>query len=89
MRRKRPLLVALGVPSLPAERLLYDWSDPHRVVITATDTNVWGRASGHTYTLIRKPEGITAMDVVVVREGKNVRGGVCSGSWLGSAAGAA
>src|SRR6188474_1746435 len=32
------------------ERLHYDWSDPDRVVLTTTDSNVWGGASGHTYT---------------------------------------
>jgi hypothetical protein len=32
------------------ERLHYDWSDPNRVVLTTTDSNVWGGASGHTYT---------------------------------------
>ena len=56
------------------ERLHYDWSDPNRVVMTTTDSNVWGGASGHTYTFTRQPDGITAVDVVVVREGKNVKG---------------
>lgn len=56
------------------ERLQYDWSDPHRVVMTTTDSNIWGGASGHTYTLSREPNGTTDVDVVVVREGKNVRG---------------
>ena len=56
------------------ERLRYDWSDPNRVVMTTTDSNVWGGASGHTYTFTRQPDGITAVDVVVVREGKNFKG---------------
>ena len=56
------------------ERLHYDWSDPNRVVMTTTDSNVWGGASGHTYTFTRQPDGITAVDVVVVREGKNFKG---------------
>jgi hypothetical protein len=56
------------------ERLHYDWSDPHRVVMTTTDSNVWGGASGHTYTLTQQPDGTTAVDVVVVRDGKNVKG---------------
>lgn len=55
------------------ERLQYDWSDPHRVVMTTTDSNIWGGASGHTYTLTPQPNG-TAVDVVVVREGKNLKG---------------
>ena len=56
------------------ERLHYDWSDPNRVVMKTTDSNVWGGASGHTYTFTRQPDGITAVDVVVVREGKNLKG---------------
>jgi hypothetical protein len=69
------------------ERLHYDWSDPNRVVMTTTDSNVWGGASGHTYTFTRQPDGITAVDVVVVREGKNFKGRAL-GSWSGSAASA-
>jgi hypothetical protein len=56
------------------ERLHYDWSDPSRVVMTTTDSNVWGGRSGHTYTFTRKPDGTTEVDVVVIREGKNVKG---------------
>ena len=39
---------------------------------TTTDSNVWGRHSGHTYTFTRNPDGTTDVDAVVVREGKNV-----------------
>jgi hypothetical protein len=56
------------------ERLHYDWSDPYRVVLTTTDSNVWGGASGHTYTFTRQPDGTTNIDVVVIREGKNLKG---------------
>ena len=56
------------------ERLHYDWSDPNRVVMKTTDSNVWGGGSGHTYTFARRPGGTTEVDVVVVREGKNLRG---------------
>ena len=56
------------------ERLHYDWSDPNRVVLTTTDSNVWGGRSGHTYTFTRKPDGTTEVDVVVIREGKNLKG---------------
>ena len=56
------------------ERLHYDWSDPNRVVMTTTDSNMWGGASGHTYTFTRQPDGTTDVDVVVVREGKNLKG---------------
>ena len=58
------------------ERLRYDWSDPNRVILTTIDSNVWGGASGHTYTLTRRPDGTTDVDVVVVREGKNFKGRV-------------
>jgi hypothetical protein len=56
------------------ERLHYDWSDLNRVVMTTTDSNLWGGSSGHTYTLTQKPDGTTDVDVVVVREGKNLKG---------------
>ena len=56
------------------ERLHYDWSDPNHVVLTPTDSNVWGGASGHTYTFTRQPDGTTDIDVVVIREGKNLKG---------------
>ena len=64
------------------ERLQYDWSDPNRVVMTTTDSNLWGGASGHTYTFKQQPNGTTDVDVVVVREGKNLKGRL-----LGSALG--
>ncbi len=56
------------------ERLHYDWSDRTRVVMKTTDSNLWGGSSGHTYTLTRRPDGITDVDAVVVREGKNLKG---------------
>jgi hypothetical protein len=56
------------------ERLRYDWSDPDRVVLTTTDSNLWGGASGHTYTFTRQPDGTTDIDVDVVRDGKNLKG---------------
>ncbi len=56
------------------ERLHYDWSDPNRVVLTTTDSNIWGGASGHTYTLKPLPDGKTEVDLVTVREGKNLKG---------------
>jgi hypothetical protein len=58
------------------ERLHYDWSDPNRVVLTTTDSNIWGGASGHIYTFTRQPDGTTDIDVVVVRDGKNLKGRV-------------
>jgi hypothetical protein len=65
------------------ERLHYDWSDPNRVVMTTTDSNVWGGASSHTYTFTRQSDGTTEVDAVVVREGKNLRGRML-GAVLGS-----
>ncbi|WP_263417977.1 hypothetical protein [Terriglobus albidus] len=56
------------------ERLQYDWSDPNHVVLTTTDSNVWGGASGHDYTFTRHADGATDIDLVVVREGKNFKG---------------
>ena len=56
------------------ERLHYDWSDPNHIVLTTTDSNIWGGRSGHTYDLTPQPDGTTAIDVTVVREGKNLKG---------------
>jgi hypothetical protein len=56
------------------ERLHYDWSDPNHVVLTTTDSNFWGGASGHTYNFTRNSNGTTDIDVTVVREGKNFKG---------------
>jgi hypothetical protein len=56
------------------ECLHYNWSDPGRVVLTTSDSNVWGGASSHTYTFTRRPDGTTDIDVVVVRDGKNLKG---------------
>jgi hypothetical protein len=61
------------------ERLHYDWSDPNHVKLTTTDSNVFGGASGYTYTLRRQSNGTTDVDVVIIREGKNLKGRVLSG----------
>ena len=58
------------------ERLHYDWSDPNHVVLTTTDSNLWGGVSGHTYTFTRQLNGTTDIDLVVVRDGKNFKGWV-------------
>jgi hypothetical protein len=42
--------------------------------MTTTDSNTWGGNSGHTYTFTRQPDGTTELDVVVVREGKSLKG---------------
>ena len=54
------------------ERLHYDWSNPNHVVLTTTDSNTW--KGGHTYNFTRRPDGLTDIDVVVVRDGKNLKG---------------
>ncbi|XVV08371.1 hypothetical protein ACQP2X_26360 [Actinoplanes sp. CA-131856] len=65
------------------ERLSYDWSNPTRVTMKTTDSNIWGGDSGHTYTLTRQPDGTTTLDAVVVRDGKNLKGKI-TGLLLGS-----
>jgi hypothetical protein len=65
------------------ERLHYDWSNPEHIVLKTTDSNVWGGRSGHTYTLTRQPDGITDIDVVIRREGKNLKGRLL-GAFLGT-----
>ena len=61
------------------ERLHYDWSNANHVVLKTTDSNMFGGASGYTYTLTRQPSGKTDVDVVIVREGKNLKGRVLFG----------
>ncbi|MUL76009.1 hypothetical protein [Mycolicibacterium sp. CBMA 226] len=56
------------------ERLTYDWTDPNRVLLTTTDSNVFGGASGYVYTLTRQDDGTTLVDLEIVREGKNFKG---------------
>ena len=58
------------------ERLHYDWSNPDRVVLKTTDSNVWNGSSGYTYTFKPLPDGLTDVDVVIVRQGKNAKGRV-------------
>jgi hypothetical protein len=60
------------------ERLYYNWTDPSIVTLKTTDSNVFGGASGYTYTLTRRPDGMTDVDVVIIREGKNLKGLVLS-----------
>jgi hypothetical protein len=56
------------------ERLHYNWSNPNRVVMTTTDSNLWGGRSRHIYTFTRRADGKTDVDAEVVREGKNLKG---------------
>src|SRR5262249_27201064 len=61
------------------ERLQYDWSDRTRVDLTTTDYTGFGGASGYTCALTPRRDGTTDVDVVIVREGKNLKGRVLSG----------
>jgi hypothetical protein len=56
------------------ERLSYDWTDPHHIVLKTTESNLWGPGSGHDYTLTERPDGKTDIAVVVAREGIGVKG---------------
>jgi hypothetical protein len=58
------------------ERLRYDWSNPTDIVLTTTDSNTWGRKSGHRYTLTQAPNGATSVHAVVVRDGISFKGRV-------------
>jgi hypothetical protein len=60
-------------PAAPGNACTTTGPNPNRVVLTTTDSNVWGGASGHTYTFMRQPNGTTDINVVVVREGKNLK----------------
>lgn len=56
------------------ERLRYDWSNPTDIVLTTTDSNTWGRGSGHHYTLTQNTDGSTSVHAVIVRNGINLKG---------------
>jgi hypothetical protein len=56
------------------ERLHYDWSDLNCVILRTIDSNVWNETSSHTYTFTRQSNGTTDIDVVVIRNGKNLKG---------------
>ena len=64
------------------ERVNYNWSDPTHIVLTTTDSNLWGGHSGHMYNLTRNPNGTTDVDVTIVRDGKNLKGKLL-GAFLG------
>ena len=56
------------------ERLQYDWSNPEHVVLKTMDWNTWSDSSGHTYDFTRQPDGRTAIDYTIVRDGKGFKG---------------
>src|SRR3984957_19053045 len=55
------------------ERLHYDWSDPRRIVMTTTDSNVWEGRSGYTYTLTRRSLARSLANTVKAIEARNTR----------------
>ena len=61
------------------ERLHYDWSNPDKAELRTTDSNTWSNSSSHTYTFTRRPDGTTQVDLVVVRDGKNLKGRLIGG----------
>ena len=65
------------------ERLSYNWSNPTHIVLTTTDSNLWGGRSGHTYNLTRQSNGTTDIDVEIVRDGKNLKGKLL-GTFIGT-----
>ncbi|WP_306216199.1 hypothetical protein [Actinoplanes sp. RD1] len=65
------------------ERLHYDWSNPRRITMTTTDSNLWGGASSHVYELTPQSDGTTRLDATIVREGKNF-GGRLAGLLVGT-----
>jgi len=56
------------------ERLRYDWSNPLDIVLTTTDSNTWGRKSGHRYTLTSNADSSTTVQTVMVRDGISIKG---------------
>jgi hypothetical protein len=56
------------------ERLRYDWSNPNDIVLTTTDSNIWGNGSGHRYKLSPNADGSTSVETVVVRNGISFKG---------------
>jgi hypothetical protein len=61
------------VALLAQARLDYDWSDPRHITMTTTDSNTWGNGSKFVHTRTPQPGGATAVDVLVVRDGKNLK----------------
>ena len=59
------------------ERLHYDWSDPNRSRPHDHRLQRMGRPTRATpHSLTRRSDGTTDVDVVIVREGKNLKGRV-------------
>jgi hypothetical protein len=61
------------------EQLHYDWSQPNVVHLTTTNSNAWSDRSSWTYTLTPRSDGGTDIVLVVVREGRSVKGRLLAG----------
>ncbi|MBI3223825.1 MAG: hypothetical protein HYZ39_02080 [Mycolicibacterium cosmeticum] len=60
------------------ERLRYDWSDPQHISVKTLDSNLFGGMSGYQYTLFRRADGATDVEVRIIREGGNLIGNIVS-----------
>jgi len=46
------------------------------MLLKTTDSNTWSNESGYTYTFGRSDDGMTDVQAVIVRKGKNLKGHV-------------
>ena len=56
------------------ERARYEWADPHRVVLTVTDSNAFAPGSRWEYTTAALSDRRTRVDLVVNRRGQSPKG---------------
>ena len=56
------------------ERARYEWDDPHRVVLTVTDSNAFAPGSSWEYETAPLGDEGTRVDLVVNRQGRNLKG---------------
>ncbi|MDL2363214.1 MAG: hypothetical protein QFB86_02425 [Patescibacteria group bacterium] len=57
------------------ERVHYDWSDPHMIILQTVDSNIWDNTSGWTYELKPAVDGtITTIHYTVERFPRNNKG---------------
>ena len=66
--------VTEGSPGAAWERLRCDWSEFNVVPLTTIDSNVWRPGGGLMYSLASRGDGGTDIDLVVVRQGRGMRG---------------
>ena len=57
------------------ERLHYDWSDPHNVILKTVDSNIWNSKSSWVYTITPALDGMpTTIEYTVERFPRNNKG---------------